>query len=573
MSAVAESASPTVASVSRMPRGILWATLAVSFTPGLLILLGVDLGVEEPDVLDVYIWSGDIDALHRYLRGSFVHSFLEWSGVIVTLIVAGLSMAYFRMSRDLVIPVIGMALLCSGLIDAFHTLAAERLVYAVTDNDRFIPFTWALSRLFNVLVLCVGMGLLVMLQPEAGKRTRLLLLIGGVFLSAAAIAMYWAGNVGALPRTTFPHQLLTRPYDMVPLVAYLLAIPALFTPLYMRQPTVFTYTLLVSMIPAILTQLHMAFGSGRLYDAHFNVAHFLKVVSYLVPLGGLVVEYVRQYSLLQERELLFRYQAEELRQSNFRLNQEVEERARAELQMEQQAEILRTTNEELEQFAFIAAHDLREPLRKITVFATRLESRLGPSPDPRMMTTVHSITGASQRMMQLLDSLQQYSRVTSRGAVFTRISLNQVVDDVIDDLRLLIEDAGATVHREWLPEISGDPVQLRQLFLHLITNAVQYRRPGVDPEVRIVNEHSDEDFCRIVVQDNGTGIEERYFERIFQIFQQLQRSDGSTSTGAGLSLCRKICERHEGRIEVESEVGVGSRFIVTLRVGGHGTGG
>ncbi len=547
-----------------MPRSILWAALAFSLAPGLLILLGADFGVEEPDVLDVYIWSGDIDALHRYLRGSFVHSVLEWSGVMVTLIVAGLSMAYFRMSRDVVIPVIGMALLCSGLIDAFHTLAAERLVYAVTDNDRFIPFTWALSRLFNVLVLGVGMGLLVMLHPEGRARSRLVFTVGGVFLVLALSAMYWAGNVQALPRTTFPHQLLTRPYDMVPLVAYLLAIPALFLPLYMRQPTVFTYTLLVSMIPAIMTQIHMAFGSTRLYDAHFNAAHFLKVVSYLVPLSGLVVEYVRQYSELQERELLFRLQAEELRQSNFRLNQEVEERARAELQMEQQAEVLRSTNEELEQFAFIAAHDLREPLRKITVFATRLESRLAPGADARTLTTVHSITGAAQRMMQLLDSLQQYSRVTSRSAGFTRISLNQVVDDVIDDLRILTDDAGATVRRDWLPEISGDPVQLRQLFLHLITNAVQYRRPGVEPEVRIINEHAEEGMCRIVVQDNGAGIEERYFERIFQIFQQLQRSDGSTSTGAGLSLCRKICERHDGSIELESEVGVGSRFIVTL---------
>jgi PAS domain S-box-containing protein len=188
-------------------------------------------------------------------------------------------------------------------MDAFHTLAADRLISAVADNGDLIPFTWAICRLFNALILIAGVSLFL-LRPErpagdgqGGHGIRFVLIISLIFGAIAYLVIQVCATSQQLPQTQFPDSYITRPYDVAPLLLYLLAGLVLFPRFHRRLGSVFSAALILSIVPQVVTQAHMAFGSSTLFDAHFNIAHFLKIIAYLVPLGGLLLDYIRTYEM------------------------------------------------------------------------------------------------------------------------------------------------------------------------------------------------------------------------------------------------------------------------------------
>lgn len=233
----------------------------------------------------------------------------------------------------------------------------------------------------------------------------------------------------------------------------------------------------------------------------------------------------------------------------------------------ERTETLEKRNRELQQFAFIASHDMQEPLRKIQTFADLSRVDFGDRLDQTGLFYLDRIQYAAERMSQILADLLSFSRVTSRRNPFTPIRVDTVVQEVLGDLDLKIADAGATMEVEADVVIEADASQLRQLFNHVIMNAIKFSRKGVIPHVHIrVHPSEDRAWCRITIEDNGIGFEERYAERIFQPFERLHAKNVYPGTGMGLAICRRIVESHAGTITAQGKPGEGSCFIIDLPV-------
>lgn len=226
---------------------------------------------------------------------------------------------------------------------------------------------------------------------------------------------------------------------------------------------------------------------------------------------------------------------------------------------------LARANRELNDFAFVASHDLQEPLRKIQAFGERLNRNLSGKLDEESQDYLARMLNASSRMRNMINDLLALSRVTTRAQPFVTVDLNEVAMDVLSDLEIRVQAANGVVEISDLPVVQGDPIQMHQLLQNLIVNAIKFHKPDIPPMVRVYSDcTSEEQSVRITVEDNGIGFEETYLERIFQPFQRLHSFGQYEGSGMGLAICRKIVERHGGTITARSQPEQGSTFIVTL---------
>lgn len=298
---------------------------------------------------------------------------------------------------------------------------------------------------------------------------------------------------------------------------------------------------------------------------------------------------------------------------------DITKRRRAEAELQEFARQLETSNRELQDFAYIASHDLQEPLRKINAFSDRLRSKYGATLDDTALDYLSRMQNAAQRMQVLINDLLTLSRITTKGRPFDRTDLNAVAHAVLEDLETTIQQSEGQVIVAELPQVEADPLQMRQLFQNLISNALKFRRSDAPPIVRIYSdvqesegqpphipetraqmnaaaetatettaETADETadktknntegqqstgpshspnagkMHRICFSDNGIGFDEKYLDRIFQPFQRLHGRNEYVGTGMGLAICRKIAERHSGTISAQSTADAGTTFVVTL---------
>jgi PAS domain S-box-containing protein len=244
---------------------------------------------------------------------------------------------------------------------------------------------------------------------------------------------------------------------------------------------------------------------------------------------------------------------EQVRQLNANLEERVLERTNA----------LMRSNEELQQFAYIASHDLQEPLRTVSIYAQLLAKRYQGQLQGDADQFIDFIVEGASRMERLIHDLLDFSRVEARGAdFFVKMSCDDALDDAIRNLHSLIEESGAVITRGYLPLITGDPVQMTRLFQNLLVNSIKYRTLEV-PRIHIAAEESGNEWL-FSVRDNGIGIEPQYAEKVFGIFKCLEPRDKRSGSGMGLAICRKIVSRHQGRIWVESALGKGATFYFTL---------
>ncbi|MFQ5809042.1 MAG: PAS domain-containing protein [Armatimonadota bacterium] len=260
------------------------------------------------------------------------------------------------------------------------------------------------------------------------------------------------------------------------------------------------------------------------------------------------------------------------------VSRDITERMRAEERLRQTAEELARSNAELEEFAYVASHDLQEPLRKVVAFGARLDATSGEALGERGHDYLHRMQNAAGRMRALINDLLAYSRVTTKAQPFAPVNLGEVAEGVLSDLEVVIEQTGTRVEAGELPTIDADPLQMRQLLQNLISNALKFRREGKPSVVKVYGRPGEDErgeragvlrdaaVCEMVVEDNGIGFDEKFGRRIFRVFQRLHGLNAYAGTGMGLAICRKIVERHGGSITAHSAPGKGAMFVVRLPV-------
>jgi light-regulated signal transduction histidine kinase (bacteriophytochrome) len=259
------------------------------------------------------------------------------------------------------------------------------------------------------------------------------------------------------------------------------------------------------------------------------------------------------------------------------ISADITDRKGADEKLRRFAAQLQRSNAELQNFASVASHDLQEPLRKIQTFGDRLRVKCGDALNAQGRDYLERMQNAAQRMQILIQDLLKLSRVTSRGLPFEECPLRGIVRAVLLDLEIAIEQKNAAIEIGWLPVIQADALQMRQLFQNLISNAIKFQRPGVQPRVSIAGRMlgdqngasgsaAGEPACEIVVEDNGIGFDAQFAEQIFIVFQRLHSRSEYEGTGIGLAVCRKITDRHGGTIVARSGGGQGATFVVTLPV-------
>jgi light-regulated signal transduction histidine kinase (bacteriophytochrome) len=249
---------------------------------------------------------------------------------------------------------------------------------------------------------------------------------------------------------------------------------------------------------------------------------------------------------------------------------DITERKRAEAELRRahdelakKADELERSNAELEQFAYVASHDLQEPLRMVSSYTQLLAKRYRDQLPADAQEFMHYTVDGAARMKQLIEDLLAYSRVGTKGKELVPVSLEAPLKRALTNLRAAIQESGAAVTCDALPTVDADEIQLAQVFQNLIGNALKFRSKEMAPHIHVgaVEEAGE---WHISVADNGIGIEPQYFERIFMLFQRLHAMGEYPGTGIGLAICKKVAERHGGRIWVTSTPGAGSTFHFTL---------
>ena len=264
-----------------------------------------------------------------------------------------------------------------------------------------------------------------------------------------------------------------------------------------------------------------------------------------------------------------------LRQNNDRL-----EKSNTALEISNNA--LNLSNENLQQFAYVASHDLQEPLRKIQSFGDLLKENYGDNLGTEGLDMINRMGAAATRMSLLIKDLLNFSRLTTQQAPFVPVALDTLLSEILDDLSIAVAESGAVVEYSNLPVVQGDPSQLQQLFLNLLSNALKFRRPDTAPHIHLVarqivasdiplsalasrtESRLNQPFHEISVADNGIGFDDRYIDRIFQVFQRLHGKTSYPGSGVGLAICRKVAFNHHGGLTAQSKPGEGATFIVYL---------
>lgn len=266
----------------------------------------------------------------------------------------------------------------------------------------------------------------------------------------------------------------------------------------------------------------------------------------------------------EELEEKVKERTAELITANESLQKEIAVRMETEEQLRTTLAALALSNKDLEQFAYIASHDLQEPLRMVSSFMRLLEANYRGKLDEKADMYIHYAVDGANRMSMLINDLLLYSRVTTTGRSFEPVDTNAVFEAVLQNLKIAIEESGAQIACGPLPSVRADGSQLVQLFQNLVGNAIKFGKRGEAPKVYVSAELRGDEWV-FSVRDEGIGIDPKYRERVFVLFQRLHGREYK-GTGIGLAVCKRIVERHKGRIWVESEPGKGANFLFTVPV-------
>ncbi len=580
-------------------QAVLYTTITICLSPLLLNIMGFDFSAPIPLSHNLHgLKDGQLlDQIHVTLAGSFVHTLLEWTAFCTGLFTAILAFVYFSLNHDVVTPIIGVSLFYSGCMDAFHTLASDRLIDGVADYNNLIPFTWAICRLFSALILIVGTGLILITKTirPAGKISFLALisLLCGIFAYGTIL---FCVRTEQLPQTMFPDHWINRPWDLLPLLLFLGAGLWLLPQFQKRYPTVFSQTLIISIIPQVMTQVYMTFGSERLFDNAFNIAHFLKIIAYLTPFMGLCLSYVQINR--QKDHTVKQLETTEKQLTN---RQEKLEVLLAELTQTQAQLIQSEKMSSLGQLVSGIAHEINNPVNFIHGNLVHVESYLNnlstilnlyrhhyPEPAGEIIQEVDdsdlefiladfpqllgSMRLGTQRIQSIVESLRNFSRLDEsaykvcnihEGIESTLMILNSCFQEKSSQGKVKIDK-----HYGLLPLVECYPSQINQVLLNILTNALDaiaskaekqsFPNPTITIKTGVVDQQ-----CLIQICDNGMGMPPEIVDKIFNPF--FTTKPIGQGTGLGLSVSYSIIhEQHRGRLLCSSILNEGTEFTILI---------
>lgn len=595
--------------VATFPKPLIAAVIGICILPFLLNLLGIDFASDSvsisSDAIDRFSASELTEAMHQALKGSYTHTILEWSAFCTAIFTTLLAFACFANKPDVATPILGVALLCAGIMDAFHTLAADRLVEAVADNGNLIPFTWALCRLFNALISMIGTGLL--LVGNFGRNWRfnstLVAVTSVFFVLLAYLTIHICANSQKLPQTTFPDSFITRPWDILPLVLFLGMGVWLYPAFYRKYPSIFSAALIVSTIPNVATQAHMAFGSTALFDNHFNIAHFLKIIAYLVPLTGLILDYVHTYSALEKRNNEFSRELYERKAAERKLQLALTDLKQTQVQLIQSEKM-----SGLGQMVSGIAHEINNPVNFIhgnlnhlnrcvedLLGLSRLYQETYPEPSetikqeledvdldflhadiPKLLQSMNVGTG---RIREIVKSLRNFSRLDE--AAVKKVDIHEGLESTLmilqHRLQAKSDRPAVKVVRCYgqLPMVECYAGQINQVFMNIMVNALDAMeakagnltattKPQENSALTLTTRVCpDQKAVLIAIKDNGSGIPDSILNKIFDPF--FTTKPVGQGTGLGMSISYQIItDHHNGRLTCASTVGQGTEFTITI---------
>ena len=284
------------------------------------------------------------------------------------------------------------------------------------------------------------------------------------------------------------------------------------------------------------------------------ISIILSNTAYAIENGSLY-KFVREQNTNLEKTVKMRTRT--LENQAGKLKKEIEERIKIE-------EELKRSNQDLQDFASIASHDLQEPLRKVIMFGDRLNAQFSAEMNEKALGYLERMSDAAARMQILIDELLLFSRVGSTSKPFQTTNLEKIVREVLSDLESRLNRSSARIEIENLPTVEADRIQMRQLFQNLISNALKFHKKDIPPVVSILGNVIDSGACEIIVRDNGIGFDEQYAQRIFKPFERLHGRSEFEGTGMGLAICRKIVKRHGGAICVKSTPNESCECLITL---------
>ncbi|MGE5430936.1 MAG: sensor histidine kinase [Syntrophomonadaceae bacterium] len=308
---------------------------------------------------------------------------------------------------------------------------------------------------------------------------------------------------------------------------------------------------------------------GKLFTKIYKSSHeeLLKKAVHRIQTGTTVPRYVEKFDLWNGKSIWFEVSNNMLKISHsspmlLSIFRDISQRKLVEDRLNRTIKNLEESNRELEQFAYVASHDLQEPLRMVSNYTQLLSKRYQSKLDETGREFINFAVNGAMRMQSLIKDLLAYSRVTTKARPFEPTDCNEILTEVLWDLKLAIEESKAIINYEHLPRIMADPTQFRQLLQNLLSNSLKFRTEKM-PEISISSESRESEWL-FKITDNGIGIDPQYFERIFMLFQRLHDSGTYPGTGIGLAICKKIVERHGGQMYVESEPGRGTTFYFTI---------
>jgi signal transduction histidine kinase len=603
-----------------LPTLFVWIVVIICILPFLLNLLGYDFSSEKSTHLLLQITENSrdaiVDKMHQTLAGSFLHTILEWSAVCAAIFTVILAFSYFSIKNDVTTPIIGVTLLCAGIIDAFHTVAADRLIEAVANYQDLIPFTWTICRIGNALLTLFGVSLfLINPRKKWHKYIKFIVLVSFMFCLISYGIIHFCVTSETLPKTLFPDALITRPWDILPLFLFIISGFLVYPRFYQRNPSLFSHALIVSTIPNAVTQMHMVFGSTNLFDNHFNIAHFLKILAYLVPLAGLVFDYS--------------YTHQEVNQINNNLSKEIEERKKIESflqesrvhesekarQLEETLKELKKTQSQLIQSEKMSslgqlvagvAHEINNPvnfihgnifyvhqymedlLELLKLYQTNysISPAIQEKADEIDLTflikdlphLLNSMKSGTTRLIDIVQSLRMFSHLQESelkevnihdgidsSLIFVQHRFNHTPD--FSDIKILKFYGD-------LPLVECYSGDLNQVFLNLFNNAIDailadyhFRNvSNMNPKkgvIKITTNNLENERIQIRITDNGIGIKPENKPLLFNPF--FTTKPIGKGTGLGLSICYQvITEKHGGSLRYVSEVNEGSEFICEI---------